>query len=112
MIRVNQIAGSANSRNFTFQVTGVLTEEMPLTPIDLGMANLRLASLVWIVQEKLGLYLWWDDNTDILPMESRNTVRFDASIPAPEKWDGRIWLSSFGFVKPKKTFFLVMDFDK
>ena len=109
-LRVNMVAGS--QRNYTVHVTGVITSEMTLTPVDLKVNKLKLASLAWLVQEKLGLYLWWNKETVLLPMESRNAIRFDTSIVPPEGWDGKIWLSSFGFVAPKKIFFLVMDFDK
>lgn len=113
MIVVNRVAGSANSKNYTIHVSGTLIDsDLPLTFIDLGEKQLKLASLVWVVQEKLGLYLGWNEGTQFLPIESRNAVRFDTSIRPPEKWDGRIWLSSFGFSRPKKVFFLTMDFDK
>lgn len=111
-LRVNKVAGS--QRNFTLHITGVVLGEMPLTPIDVDSerSQLKLASLAWLIQEKMGLYLSWDKQTIMLPMESRNAIRFDTSIKAPDGWNGRIWLSSFGYTPPQKVFFLVLDFDK
>jgi hypothetical protein len=115
MLRISRVAGG--QRNVTLHVTGVLTKgDLPLTPIDLGDQGLKLTSLVWLVQEKLGLCLWWDKETELLPMESRNSVRFDTSLKPPEGWDGKLWLSSFNFSfgpsVAKKVFFVVLDFDR
>jgi hypothetical protein len=111
-LRVNKVAGG--QRNHTYQITGVVTSELMLTPIDLGPIErpLKLASLSWLIQEKMGMYLWWDKETILLPMESRNTIKFDTSMKSPENWDGKMWISGFGFVPPKKVFFLILDFDK
>jgi hypothetical protein len=112
MIRVRQVAGGG--KNVTFHVTGILTGEMTFEEIaiDRDKKDVKLASLVWLIQEKLGLVLWWDKKTEVLPMESRNSVRFDTSLRPPEGWDGSIYLTSFGFAAPKKLFFLVLDFDR
>ena len=112
-LRIRQVAGGG--RNVTLHITGMLTKgDMPLTPIDLSVpekSRAKIASLVWLVQEKLGIYLWWNKETILLPMESRNTVRFDSPLNPPENWDGRMWLSSFGWAAPCKAFFAVLDFD-
>ncbi len=111
MFKVNKVAGS--QKNFTIHVTGAVTEgDFTPSPINLEEKHLKLASLAWVVQEKLGIYMGWTKETIFIPMESRNSIRFDTSIVCPAEWDGQIWLSSFNFTKPKKVFFLVLDFDK
>jgi hypothetical protein len=111
MFVVNKVAGS--QRNFTLHVSGVVSDgDFTPSPINLEEKHLKLASLAWIVQEKLGIYFGWTKEAIFIPMESRNAIRFDTSISAPAEWDGNIWLSSFNFVKPRKAFFLVLDFDK
>jgi hypothetical protein len=117
MLEVVQAGGS--QRNVTLNVRGLLTKEMPMTPISVKLEQvkgLKLASLVWAIQEKLGLYLWWDEETILLPLESRNSMRFDVGVPSPDGWNGTLYLSSYGFTLPpaavQKAFFLVLDFDR
>jgi hypothetical protein len=110
MIHVTQVGG--RQRNVTFHVRGLLEDDLPLTPVDLGDKTLKITSLLWAIQEKMGLYLWWDSNNLLLPMESRNAMRFDQALNAPANWNGVIYLSSFGWAAPRKAFFLIMDFDK
>lgn len=123
MLRISRVAGG--QRNITLHVTGVLKGELELTPIDLEDEELqgkfdvkqaKLASLVWVIQEKLGLRLWWNEETPLLPMESRNAARFDNPIQPPKGWDGKLWLSSYHFdTEPRadeKWFFFTLDFDR
>jgi hypothetical protein len=117
MLRVSKVADG--QKNFTLQITGVLrSEQKELLEIQLGdnSSKLKLASLVWVVQEKLGLYLWWDKETPLIPMESRNSVRFDHALQPPEKWEGKMYVTSFNFevgpLTDRKWFFLVLDFDR
>lgn len=90
---------------------------MSLTPVDSGIKErMKLGSVLWVVQEKLGLNLYWDKETLLMPLESRNSIRLDTGYSAPEGWDGRMWLSSYGFSLPplskQKAFFLTLDFDR
>ena len=120
MIQVKQVIGGG--RNVTLHITGMLTEgDLELTPIDLDPEkNLRsdksrakLSSLVWVVQEKLTLYLLWNKNPDslIMPMESRNSVRLDSSMAPPDHWIGTLWLGSSNWQPQGRAFFIALDFD-
>jgi hypothetical protein len=111
MIKVSQVGG--RQRNVTFHVRGMLVDgDLPLTPIELGDKTLKLTSLLWAVQEKLCLHLWWNSDDEILPIESRNSMRFDQALNAPAGWNGIVYLSSTNWTSPRKAFFLIMDFDK
>jgi hypothetical protein len=90
-----------------------------LKPPREGWKGLRLDSAVWAVQEKMGLYLWWGkpdgEGSLVMPMESRNSVRFDEGIPSPRiesGWKGILYLSSFNCQMVPKGFFVLLDFDK
>jgi hypothetical protein len=103
------------SRNLTILVKGVLNEEMFLTPLLKGRTGkMKLTSALWLVQEKLGLVLWWDKHQIILPMESRNSIRLDRGWNSPDEWKGEILLSSFNFeLGPKPKYFVIeLEFDK
>lgn len=120
-------------KNFSVLIKGMTTEDFPCVPIiDLksfrpptsGWKGIRLDSAAWAIQEKLGLYLWWESERKetnlILPLESRNFMRFDEGIPSPRilesgGWGRRIFLSSFNTNIPPlgtKSFFILLDFDK
>ncbi len=75
--------------------------------------GLGLTDILFLVQEKAGLYLWWDEGKSnlILPIESRGAFRFDSRVRCPDDWNGQIWASSFKVDEPK-AFFLAMGFDK
>lgn len=126
---VNSKVLADGRRNATVRVTGVLESDISSKPIEIfdvsklegGHQRVKLMSALWLVQEKLGLRLWWGpgkfalDNM-LFVCESRNSVRFDNGVPAPgETWDGKIWMDTFGFdsnsVSPK-LFTLILDFDK
>jgi hypothetical protein len=63
----------------------------------------------------MGIYLWWNKQALLLPMESRNAARFDSPLRPPTDWDGRVWISTYGFAlapaNPTKAFFFLLDFD-
>src|ERR1700730_3915732 len=103
-----------------FEPTPIL-ELSKLTPTREGWKGLRLDSAVWVVQEKMGLPLWWEEPKSeaalVVTMESRNSMRFDEGIPSPriEKgWSGNMYLSSFGCENGPlpKGFCVLLDFDK
>jgi|SRR5580700_5274192 hypothetical protein len=114
MIRLKQVSGGR--RNVTYQITGELGQELAFGELDLKEKDIKLVSLLWVIQEKLGIILSWDKETPILPMESRNSVRLDVGLTPPEGWGGVIYLSSFNFSVPPtaswKHFFIVLDFDR
>ena len=118
-------------KNFSILVKGMVHADFLAVPIlDLakvkppreGWKGLRLDSAVWAIQEKLGLYLWWDkpdgEKTLALVMESRNGLRYDEGILSPRKqdgWNGILYLSSFNCDSPAKgvkAYSVVLDFDK
>lgn len=118
-------------KNFSLVVRGFVTSEQRVPVVDLkdlktphnGWKGLRLDSVAWLIQEKAGLLLWWEDDDSeenfVLPMESRNFLRFDEGFASPrlkDGWKGKIWMSAYGLDRePKderKAFFVIMDFDK
>jgi hypothetical protein len=114
VISVKKVIGGR--RNVTLHITGMLSEgDLPLTPIDLGPAHevsrAKLSNLLWVVQEKLVVYLYWREPEVVMPLESRNFVKLDPAMPAPAEWDGRLFIDTYNFVGPQKIFFIALDFD-
>jgi hypothetical protein len=117
VISVKKVIGGR--RNVTLHITGMLSEgDLPLTPIDLGPAHevgrAKLSNLLWVVQEKLVVYLYWKMSgyeDVIMPLESRNFVKLDPAMPAPAEWNGRLFVDTHNFVGPQKIFFIALDFD-
>lgn len=117
-LKVKQVAGS--QKNLTLQVRGYVSKDYrDMSPIlveekfDRGLP--KLSSLVWLVQEKMCLYLWWDKEDLLLPLESRNSVRFDHALQPPERWNGTMYLSVSNWSQPDpggKAFLIVLDFDR
>jgi hypothetical protein len=118
-------------KNFSVMVKGFTRDDFKRVPvIDIekfkpptsGWKGVRLDSIAWAIQEKMGMYLWWEDEDKesslILPLESRNGMRYDEGVPSPrikDGWTKRIWLSSFNTnIAPAgvKSFFILLDFDK
>jgi len=87
-----------------------------------GWKGVRLETIVWLIEEKMGLYLLWGDEIGhvAIPMESRNSLRFDEGYPSPrvaDGWKKKLYISSFNFTKDNpssqlKSFFLLIDLDK
>lgn len=117
-LRVKQVAGS--QKNLTLQIRGLVSKDyrdLSSFPVeekfDRGLP--KLSSALWVIQEKLCLYLWWNPEDLLLPMESRNSVRFDHALQPPEGWNGTMYLSASNWNKPDpmgKAFLLVLDFDR
>jgi hypothetical protein len=112
-LKTKQVAGGG--RNVTYQIRGIVTEgDFPLTEIKVGK-GLKLSSAVWVVQEKMGIQMWWIPTEPLLVMESRNSVRFETSLAPPEEWSGSLYINGFGFAGPPahmKLFTIVLDFDR
>ncbi len=123
---------ASGQRNVSAQISGVLkvpeyktvgsTYELAASKILADKAfklvsfehhGLKMTSILFLVQEKAGLLLWWSEKRDnlILPVESRGAFRFDVGLRPPEDWDGTIWASTFKVDEPK-GFLLLLDFDK
>jgi len=89
-----------------------------------GWKGVRLETTVWLIEEKMGLYLLWGDQISeenlAIPMESRNSLRFDEGYPSPrvaDGWGRKLYVSSFNFTKDNssnqlRSFFLLIDLDK
>lgn len=117
-------------RNCSVLVKGFVTADFDPTPVlDIkrletpreGWKGLRIDSVVWVVQEKMGLHLWWqfpEGEEDLIwTMESRNSARFDDGVPSPrvEKgWGGILHLSSFRVAEGTvpKGYMVILDLDK
>jgi hypothetical protein len=73
-----------------------------------------LASALWTLQEKLGLYVWAAEERKpenlLLLMESRNFIRMDKEIVL-EDWLGKLYIEPFNVPEPK-WFWFQLDFDK
>jgi len=106
------------SKNVTVLVKGILDEELHLTPILLAEKlsgqpkKIKLTEALWLVQEKMGIALWWKKDDLIAPMESRNSIRLDRGWDSPKDWGGIILLSSFNWSPNRKFFTLEVGFDK
>ena len=109
-IKVKTVADG--SRNVAIQITGFLTGTDPFELCKVSDPRVKLTRMQWAVQEKAGLYLWWDQGLQdlVLPVESRNSITFDG-LKAPENWEGSLWASPFGIDKPK-GFLLIVEFDR
>lgn len=86
-----------------------------------GWKGFRLDSAVWAIQEKMGLHLWWSkpegEEELVLPMESRNGIRFDTGLVSPrvdKGWGGVMYISSFRVseIPGPKSFMFVLELDK
>jgi len=115
-------------KNLTVLIKGIVTEDFGRTPIvDLaklrqsgeGLKGIRLDSIVWAIQEKLGLTLWWSEDggedSMAMPMESRNSMRFDEGVESPrvkDGWQQKLYLSSFNCKDGPKKFLVILQFDK
>jgi hypothetical protein len=111
MIEAKLIDGVKNSKVL---IRGILEEELRLAPVLKGLPHAKLMSAIWVIQEKLGLVLFWGEKELVMPMESRNSFRLDRGWEPPKGWNGELFLSSYGFdTGPKpKHFVIELDFDK
>ena len=124
------------SRNAKVLVTGLIQADLPPVKVfgleDLQATALKIEGIVWVIQEKLGLRMWWGigeaqasgiplltDANLIFVMESRNAVRLDHGLDSPrrsEKWDKTVWMDSFNFgaapTEKTKAFTLIIYLDK
>lgn len=106
---------AAGSRNVSVQISGFLKTDCEDTfeLVSFEHHELKLTGVLFLIQEKAGIYLWWDKEREnlILPLESRGSFKFDGLVKCPQGWDGKIWASAFKIDEPK-GFLLLLDFDK
>jgi hypothetical protein len=112
-------------KNLSILVKGIV--ERPFRPIPIldlsdrmtpsqGWKGVRLDSAVWVLEEKLTIHLWWEEEMKednlVFPMQSRNFIRFEDGVPSPrieQKWGGKIWISADSI---EKAYFFILDLDK
>ena len=107
-------------KNITLRVSGFITKSftIPQTIFDfselrLNPSKIRFESVVFAIQEKMGMYLWWkgkeSNKTLILPLESRGAFNFEAMqyLHSPEDALGMSF-TTFGVDTPK-AFLLIID---
>lgn len=101
---------ASSQRNVTIRLSGFIDNATPIV-IETKQAKLKLTAIAWLIEEKMGFHLSWDPSGVLMPLESRNAMRFDQAIPCPEGWQGSLWLKPFK-VTPPMAFFILLDFDK
>lgn len=110
MILTEEVA--KGQRNHTFRITGTVDDPKMIIEVKSSQPRLKLTGAVWFIQEKMGFCLSWDKKSVLMPLESRNSVRFDQAIPCPEGWQGSLWLRPFKVTELAMAFFIILDFDK
>lgn len=105
-------------RNASVVIKGFLDTSNPgklFSFKDTSASQLKLTQVTWLIQEKAGLYLWWDEGRSdlLLPLESRGGMKFDG-LRGPEEWDGSIWATAFtrDLGEMWSAVVLVLDFDR
>jgi hypothetical protein len=109
-------------KNAVLQVSGSIdkdiTEARPilkLNELSGSPKTLRIESLVFALQEKMGIILWWKDEegmTPILPVEGKGGLDFSVmqGIHGPKTLEG-IYITTFG-VDKLKYMLLTLDLTK
>jgi hypothetical protein len=113
-VTIKVIKTADGGRNASFEVSGFLEKSLGdkvFLLCELG-AKVRFTNILFAIQEKAGLYLWWDKAKKnlVLPLESRGNFKLDG-VQSPEDWDFKLWASAFNVDQPK-GFLLILDFDK
>ena len=89
-------------KNLILQVQGDLQDQKNpwemILDLDAGPRHpteqVRIDGASWLIQEKGSIFLWWDKNILIFPMESRNKADFYFPLQCPHKvWTRRIYMS-------------------
>ena len=119
IFKVNKVHGGG--KNLVYVISGIVDKEDEykahclISELD---RTIKLASVAFLVQEKMGLQLWWDEalTEPMLPVESRGAFRFDGVRP-PLDWKCQIWMRPFKVCiseddYPTKMFVMSLDFDR
>ena len=107
-------------RNHTLVVKGILDDDIvePYPIVEWKGDRLpKIRGMLWILQEKMGIHLWWNYKTqdNFITMESRNFVRFDYPFEPPEGWDKVLYMTAYGVKSNEympKHFWFLLDIDK
>jgi hypothetical protein len=109
----------ARSSNCLVKISGWLEEDMPLTKILLFEElspipkAMRIDSVIFAIQEKLGFNLWWvgeaGEKRLILPLESRGYFNFEGMQSLQSKDSKGIAMESFNLGASTKTFLILLD---
>lgn len=102
---------ASSQRNATIRLSGIIDKVEPLEIIT-GHSKLKLTAISWLIEEKMGFWLCWDQESVLMPLESRNSMPFNQAIPCPADWQGSLWLKPFKVTTPPMAFFILLDFDK
>lgn len=117
---------SDSSKNLKAIVRGFFTSDLiePTVVLDLDKLkdspqHIRIDSLWWLMEEKMGLRLWWDNGQLLVPMESRNSMRFDHPLSSreltSEKWTRKLYITSHSIesgLTKQKYFTFGLDAEK
>lgn len=110
--------GSDGHKNCQITVSGILQSDLDVRPILLFSAlqppprSIRLDGVLFELEEKMGLYLWWMYEslppTFILPLESRGQLNFEGmqGLHSPQGCIG-LGLSTFKVDTPKGMLLMI-----
>lgn len=118
MLSSAQVQLQDSNKNVKVTATGFINperDESGLVILDLDKLSgnpkgIRLDSIIWVVEEKATLYLCWGDRV-IMPVESRNSIRFDTPLNSPEG-ERQIRVFCRKAMPFACAFFLLLDMDK
>ena len=101
-------------KNLTVQVTGVIDKDLEFQVLFKAERRFRIDSVLFSLQEKMGVLLWWDEKNLILPLESRGYFSFVCPITPDDKWEKTLYISTLGVeVGPcPKHFYFTLDCEK
>lgn len=80
-----------------------VSDSEPVVILDLDKLkdspkSIRIDAFWWLIEEKMGLRLWWCKGNLLIPMESRNSIRFDTPLAArdyvSDKWERKLYVST------------------
>ena len=91
-----------------------LTDVITLSELSHPCGAVRFESVVYAIQEKMGVEVWWKVGEDryeyALTLESRGKFTFDGEYSSGPILG--IALCTFGAVPPGKKFYLLFDMEK
>ncbi len=106
-------------KNLILQVHGCLQDEakpwieiLDVDKLQVPNRRLRIDGASWLIQEKGTLFLWWDKDNLIFPMESRNKADFYHPLDCPkDNWSRKLYIS-WENCPTSKQFMFQINMDK